>query len=93
MTQYKILKNQPIPYSSKYYNLERTLDEMEIGDCIDLQITRAGSEPTIQFISRYFRHKKFSYKIRQKGPNKTLYLWKLEDKRSQTTDKGDCNGT
>ena len=88
MTQYKILKNQPIHSSSKYYNLERTLDEMEIGDCIDLQITRTGSEPTISFISRYFRHKEFSYKIRQmgEGTNKTLYLWKLGD-------KGDCNGT
>ena len=83
MTQYKILKNQPIHSSSKYYNLERTLDEMEIGDCIDLQITRTGGEPTIQFISRYFRHKEFSYKIRQKGTNKTLYLWKLEDKKKE----------
>ena len=79
MTQYKILKNQPIHSSSKYYNLERTLDEMEIGDCIDLQIQRTGSEPTIQFISRYFRYKEFSYKIRQKGT--TLYLWKLEGKQ------------
>tara|TARA_R100001460_G_scaffold64215_1_gene104421 strand:- start:84 stop:338 length:255 start_codon:yes stop_codon:yes gene_type:complete len=79
MTQYKILKNQPIHSSSKYYNLERTLDEMEIGDCIDLQTQRTGSEPTIQFISRYFKNKECGYKIRQKGT--TLYLWKLEGKQ------------
>ena len=92
MTQYKILKNQPIHNSSKYHNLEQALNEMEIGDCIDLQIQRnSKARPTLQFISRYFKHKKYSYKIRQKGT--TLHLWKLEDKRPQTTNKGDCNGT
>ncbi len=80
MTQYKILKNEPIYSSSKYYNLERTLNEMEIGDCIDLQIQRKGGESTITFISRYFRHKECGYIIRKKGT--TLYLWKLKDKRN-----------
>ena len=58
---------------------------MEIGDCIDLQTKETARRDQAIPISRYFKHKKYSYKIRQKGT--TLQVFgnlKTKDHRHQT---------
>lgn len=80
MTEYKIIKNEPIPATILYRELTKTLDVMEIGDCVDLKIQRKTGSSTLQYISRYFSKRKNGYVI--KSMNGSLHLWMLEKKRT-----------
>tara|TARA_Y100000114_G_scaffold71311_1_gene65300 strand:+ start:4417 stop:4731 length:315 start_codon:yes stop_codon:yes gene_type:complete len=80
MSKYEIIKDKPIPKQKSYSPLQelcRTVEEMEVGDCILLSRDKKQLHKERNVLSKRFRNNKSFGFVTRKLNETDYYCWKV----------------